>query len=519
MSLLKRGRGVEHEYILNTDPPLSLDENVERRRLIASAIEGLKKGGILFPNVVWALKGEDGNFDYETSLYKLWPFKTRPPSVAKNGMRIYDDALHLEISTPVYSTPLDAVIYAKVSEYFTFSASQEATRSIGRQVYGYTSNISLRKSKKNLYEAVACGTHGNITIFRQVFNTSEIKGAQRALIPYLVTRMVVTGSGGYVPCMFDEKGQRITRFSGQDPAEAHGSTLVGEDICFVISPRSHFVNCKVSEDTTVKRGLFNLRDEPHANRNLYWRFHDINWEGIRSDLQIYMRDLLHAFVIAAFEKGYLQDAPILQDPLRDLKHISIDLGFEWRVKLIDGQTVDAVKDILIGYYLKKIETMLDREKAPVEDWTAFERLSKLIKVIGERNLNPLVYGLDWVTKLFLIEACENSKEGLAACNQFCLTDESILKYTGEKVDSLGDSLFEPDESISVLVKWISEITSEGIKRAVREGIFNPPPLTRERKRIQVLTEKSEANFEASWAFVVDEEGAERQFPEPLEVSI
>ncbi len=176
MSLLKRGRGVEHEYILNTDPPLSLDENVERRRLIANAIEGLKKRGVLFPNVVWALKGEDGNFDYETSLYRLWPFKTRPPCVAKNGMRIYDDALHLEISTPVYTTPFDAVIYAKVSEVFTFFASQEATRSIGRQVYGYTSNISLRKSKKNLYEAVACGTHGNITIFDRYSTPLKSKG-------------------------------------------------------------------------------------------------------------------------------------------------------------------------------------------------------------------------------------------------------------------------------------------------------------------------------------------------------
>lgn len=515
MSLLKRGRGIEHEYILNTDPPLGIDENVERRRLIASAIEGLRQVGLLFPNVIWALKGEDGNFEYETSLYKLWPFKTHPPSVGKNGMRIYDDALHLEISTPVYSTPFEAVVYAKVSEYLAFLGSQEARLSTERQVYSYTSNISLRKSKGNVYEAVACGTHGNINVSRHIFNASKMKEAQRALIPYLVTRIIVSGSGGYIPYAFDERGRRITRFSRHDPAEAHGSTLVGEDICFVISPRSHFVNCKTSEDTTVKRGLFNLRDEPHANRNLYWRLHDINWEGIRSDLQIYMRDLLHTFVIAAFEKGYLQDAPVLHDPLRDLKHISMDLNFEWKVKLIDGQTVDSVKDILIGYYLKKIETMLDREKAPDEDWTAFERLSKFIKVIAERNLSSLVYGIDWVTKLFIIEACDGPKEGITACNQFCLTDESILKYTGENMNSLGDSLFEPDESISKFVKWLPEMTPEGIKIAVREGIFNPPQFTREKKRVQLLAERSEANFEASWAFVIDEDGLERLFPEPL----
>ncbi len=80
----------------------------------------------------------------------------------------------------------------------------------------------------------------------------------------------------------------------------------------------------------------------------------------------------------------------------------------------------------------------------------------------------------------------------------------------------GDSLFEPDESISAFVKWVPEVRPEGLKNAVKKALFNPPLHTRETKRIQLLAEKSEANFEASWGFVVDEDGAESWLPEPLQ---
>ncbi len=516
MNLLKRARGVEHEYIMNTDPPLALDDNVERRRLIANAIEGLKESGFLFPHVTWAVRGEDGNLAYENSLYRLWPLGTRLPAVGKNGMRIYDDALHLEIATPVYSTPVEALVYAKVSEYLAFMASQKVRPMVGRPVYCYTSNISLLKSRKANYEAVSCGTHGNMTVSRNVFNATRMKEVQRALIPYMVARIIVSGSGGYVPFILDDKGHKTNKFGSLGSPEASGSTLVGDDICFAISPRCHFVNCRASEDTTVKRGFVNLRDEPHAEKDSYWRLHDINWEGIRSDLQIYIRDILHAFVIAAFEKGYLDDAPVLRDPLGDMKLISLDMNYNWKVKLINGELADAVQDILINYYLHKIEAMLDREKAGGDDLAAFGLLSKFLAVFNERDMDSLIYLSDWVTKLYISQACDTPLEGLLACNQFCLVDREVLSYTGEddSTDS-GDSLFDAHESLSSFVKWVPEITLDGFRSAICRGIYQPPASTRETVRIQSLAKNSSVNMEANWAFVANEDGAEQLFSEPL----
>jgi len=512
MDLLRRGRGVEHEYILATDPPLGIDENVKRRELIAHAIEGLKKKGFLLSHVTWALKGENGNFEYENSIYKLWPFETQPPSVAENGMRIYEDSLHLEISTPIYTTPQDAVIYGKVSEYLAFLAAQEAEAIIDRsKVYCYTSNLSLWKGKGGKYIAAACGTHSNTTVSRQAFNLSKIKEAQRALIPYLVTRIILTGSGGYVPCTLDKRGRTITKFgSGSEESES-SSELVGELTCFVISPRSHFVNCIASSDTTLKRGLFNLRDEPHANKDLYWRFHDINWEGIRSHLQIYLRDLLHTFVIAAFEHGYLHDAPILSDPLGEMKRISMDTNLGWQVGIGDGRTADAVQDILVGYYLRKIEVMLNDKSGSTENWRDFELLSKFLNTVAGRDLESLMYCLDWVTKLFLVDVCDNSLDRLAACHQFCLVDQSVI---GAK--EAGESLFDPNESVSALTKWVPELTPEALSRSVKKGLSEPPTGTREEKRMELLKKKAGAPVQANWDLIIDEGGARVWLPEPLD---
>jgi hypothetical protein len=244
--------------------------------------------------------------------------------------------------------------------------------------------------------------------------------------------------------------------------------------------------------------------------------HDINWEGVRSDLQIYIRDILQSFVIAALEKGYLDDAPVLRDPLGDLKLISMDMNFDWQVRLVNGESVDAVQDILINYYLHKIEVMLDREKADSEDWAAFDLLSKFLAAFNKRDLDRLIYCADWVTKLYISQACDTPSEGLLACNQFCLLDREVLTYRGEDISAdSGDALFDAHESLASLVKWVPEITLDVLRSAVSRGLYQPPASTREAERIRALADNSSVNMEASWAFVAHEDGAEHLFSEPL----
>jgi len=61
-------------------------------------------------------------------------------------------------------------------------------------------------------------------------------------------------------------------------------------------------------------------------------------------------------VICAFETGFLDDAPELEDPVRAFKAISQDTQeCEWQIKLKTGEKTDAVA--ILRYYIEAIERM------------------------------------------------------------------------------------------------------------------------------------------------------------------
>ena len=80
-------RGVEHELAINTQPqlpPRSL------RYLVGMAIEELRNIGL-----VSSIPVEEPTMDF----------------LAYNGFRVYDDMSHLELSSPSYNHPIEAVVY------------------------------------------------------------------------------------------------------------------------------------------------------------------------------------------------------------------------------------------------------------------------------------------------------------------------------------------------------------------------------------------------------------------------
>ena len=96
----KKIRGVEQELAMNTLPSFSPSSLIH---LIGLAIEELKKKGL-----VTNIKVEEELLDF----------------MALNGFRVYNDMSHLELSSPSYNSPLEAVVYDKVAELFAFYAGQ-----------------------------------------------------------------------------------------------------------------------------------------------------------------------------------------------------------------------------------------------------------------------------------------------------------------------------------------------------------------------------------------------------------
>ena len=96
----KKIRGVEHELAMNTIPSLPHGSLIH---LVGMGVEELKKLGLVTKIAV----------EHES-----------PDQMALNGFRVYNDMSHLELSSPSYNSPLEAVVYDKVAELFGYYAVQ-----------------------------------------------------------------------------------------------------------------------------------------------------------------------------------------------------------------------------------------------------------------------------------------------------------------------------------------------------------------------------------------------------------
>lgn len=503
--LRSKARGVEYEYGINTYPPAW--DSFSRTMLVDAAMDGLVRKGYLL-KVDWSVNDEVGNLAYERGLANMWLLGEGPYEFALNGMRVYDDAEHFEVSTPVYRTPLDSVVYDKVGEVYAYLGAEAARQRQGGRVFIYKNNISTLRSPSGAFESVAWGTHYNISLSRAACNIDVWSSVEKALIPYMVTRVLAIGGGGYV-------ARKAGGFHFEPP---HSSRLAGESASFVISPRATFVKQLSTFDTTLERGILNLRDEPHSDPARYWRLHDINHEAARNEFHAYLRDCMQALFLTAFERGFFNDAPELKSPISAFRSLAADVDeLNWRVELKDGRVVDALDEVLVGYYLAKVEEMLSKSSdASDEDRRAFSLVKAALEKLSSRDLEYLVDGIDWVTKKVMVEEYGGDlAESIALCNEFSLIDGAVLYYLGEEVDfDSVDSRFNPVDSLDFARSAIPYVDWDKIVEWVRNAMTAPPLDTREYLRTGLVKKFTNSVTAVSWSKVYLE-GKPVEMPEPL----
>jgi len=445
-------RGVEHELAMNTRPQLPHGSLVH---LVGMAIEELKKTGL-----VTSIRVEEPRLDY----------------MALNGFRVYDDMSHLELSSPSYNSPLEAVVYDRVVELFAYAAVT-GLGSYFKGVSVYKNNVS-NVGEAGGWRAVSYSTHSSILMDRRVCNPGVWEELEAALVPFMVTRIPLTGGGDYVPC---NSNGRLPR---------PGKIMKGDSLRFVMSPRAAFVKRVSSNDTVDARGLLNQRDDPHADPAKYWRLHDINWEGLRSPFQIYLRDCLETLVMMAYERGYLEDPPRLADPVEAIKELTMDTEqCNWRVALEDGAEVDAMADVMEGFYLAGVEEMMTEGDPSEGDKMAFKLIDATIQALAERRLELFIDGIDWVTKKALVEEYASGApgEGLAIVNQFALIDGSVLEYIDKKPGET-QTTFSWTDSLEFAWDAIPWVDWGGLAEKVETALRSGPEGTREYIRCLVARE-------------------------------
>lgn len=501
MVLQSRVRGIEHEYTLTVFPP---DVRLQRQ-VVDEALNQLRHAGCT-SRADWILEDEGGNLLYEQGLRRLWAASTGPFPVAYNGMRVYDDAGHFEVATPVCRTSWDLVIYCLVGELYALEGAERCAQHLGKAVHVYKNNVS-NIFTGSVFDAVSYGTHYNIQLGRGACSQQRWSAVRRALLPYLVARLPLAGGGEVVP---------VAGHHHDELRWAEGR-LTGSDVRFVISPRVCFVRQVSSLDTTRDRGLLNERDEPHADPERYWRFHDIHHEGIRAPFQIWLSDVLQSLIFAGLEAGLFEDAPELEDPVEAARALTMEPEVDrWEVRLRNGQRVKVLEDLLEGFYLARLDRWLERA-GDRGDRRAFEVLQRVVRRLAEGRIEEFCWGLDWVTKLELLGAYQaRGESAVHVMNQYALVDGGIGYYRDPAISTGAcDSLYDPAAALKFAREHLPWEPWNELAGCLARGLREGPSGTREGLRSYVLRELEEDIEAASWWRFRLRDGTALELPEPI----
>src|SRR6187551_168631 len=288
--------------------------------------------------------------------------------ILTNGARLYVDHAHPEYSAPECTDPLDAVIWDKAGERVMEAAA--------RHVASVPGAAKLQLYKNNVDgKGASYGSHENYLMSRQTPFSAVIAG----LTPFLVSRQVITGSG------------RV----GIGPS--------GDDAGFQLSQRSDYIEVEVGLETTLKRGIINTRDEPHADADRYRRLHVIIGDANMSEYSTFLKVGTAALVLDMIEKGVRFDELRLAEPVRSVHRISHDPTLKTTVELTDGRKMTAL-DVQRAYFEKACKHVENTLGADVDADTA-EVLELWGTILDDLTRDPLSCAdrLDWSAKLRLLE--------------------------------------------------------------------------------------------------------------------
>ncbi|GAA1193303.1 depupylase/deamidase Dop [Prauserella alba] len=375
--------------------------------------------------------------------------------ILTNGARLYVDHAHPEYSAPEVTNPRDAVVWDKAGERVMEQAAMRAATVPGQpQLQLYKNNVDGK--------GASYGTHENYLMDRATPFTSVITG----LTPFFVSRQVVTGSG------------RV------------GIGPQGEEPGFQLSQRSDYVEVEVGLETTLKRGIINTRDEPHADADKYRRLHVIIGDANLAEYSTYLKVGTTALVLDMIEAGVRFDDLKLDEPVRAVHEISHDPSLKTTVDVAGGRKYTGL-DLQFAYH--------ELASAHVERTGGDEQSKEVLRVWGE-VLDTLANDpmdaadrLDWPAKLRLVEAYRERDQLGWAAPRLHLVD---LQYSDVRLDK---GLYNRLVTRGSMKRMVGE---DEVQRAVT----TPPEDTRAYFRGRTLEKYASSIAAASWDSVIFDVG-------------
>ncbi len=282
-----------------------------------------------------------------------------------NGSRLYlDVGSHPEYATAECDQLPQLIAHDRAGEAILLDLVEQAEEDLadaGHQgkLYLFKNNVD---SAGNSY-----GCHENYMISRR----TEFKRLADMLIPFLVTRQMLTGAGHLV--------------------EVDGQTR------FVFSQRADHVWEGVSSATTRSRPIINTRDEPHADAELYRRLHVIVGDSSMSETTQLLKVGATDLVLRMIESGEIYHDLRLENPIRSIRQVSHDFTGQTVVRLMGGDEPTALQ--IQWQLLETVQNFLDRHGAHHELVPRIMELwERTLTAVQEQDFSLIDTDIDWAIK-------------------------------------------------------------------------------------------------------------------------
>lgn len=300
----------------------------------------------------------------------------------KNAARLYlDVGSHPEYATAECDDWWELVAQDRAGEQIFADLTAQANDRLAEA--GHDARIHLLKNNVDS-EGNAFGSHENYLVDRR----GEFTRLPRFLVPFLVTRQIVTGAGGVVT----DDGIGDKNSDDKNSGDKTDADAAAGAARFVFSRRSDHMWEAVSSATTRTRPIINTRDEPHGDPSRFRRLHVIVGDSTMSEVSTHLRFATTDLVLRAIESGRTLPDVALADDIAAIRAVARDLTGSTPLPRADGGTTTA---------LEIQQRWLDHVSDLAEDETERETLETWQKALDAVRTGDRTWAaqhLDWAIK-------------------------------------------------------------------------------------------------------------------------
>jgi proteasome accessory factor A len=287
----------------------------------------------------------------------------------RNGARLrLEVASHPEYATPECDNTLDLIAHDKAGERILEELGVDAQRrlreaGIAADVYLFKNSTDPVGKSSGCRETYQVGAYG------------EFGALADMLIPFLVTRQVICGAGTVLQtprgAVFSLSQGAGLRWKGLSPARIRS------------------------------RPLINIRSEPRVGGTVFRRLHVAVSDPNMSETTILLKLGATDLVLRMIEAGAVLPDLILDNPVRAIGEVSLDVTGRSPVRLADGREMSALD--IQREYLAGARDFADFSGADAVSGRVLGMWERVLDSVETGNLDAIAPEIDWVTKYQLIE--------------------------------------------------------------------------------------------------------------------